>query len=82
MHDTVNLERRGTPTVAVGTTPFTDEAIEQASALGMPAYRLLEVPHPVQPLPSSRVADFADDVTEEIVRRLTDDAWAAGANRP
>ena len=77
MHDTVTLESRGIPTVAVGSSPFTDEAIEQATALGMPDYRLLEVPHPIQPLPSGTVAAYADDVAETIVRRLTTQAGSA-----
>ena len=71
VHDVVRLERRGIPTVAVGTAPFRDEALEQAAALGMPAYRMVFVPHPVQILSSEAVQALADGVFDEIVLRLT-----------
>ena len=35
VHDVVRLERRGIPSVAVATSPFIDEAAEQAHSLGM-----------------------------------------------
>ena len=48
----VRLERLGIPTAAVATEPFIDEALEQARALGMPDYRMVFIPHPVQLLRS------------------------------
>ncbi len=44
----VRLERLGIPTAAVATAPFADEALEQSRVLGMPDYRMVYVPHPVQ----------------------------------
>ena len=44
----VELERLGIATAAVATEPFVDEALEQARLLGMPEYRMVFVPHPVQ----------------------------------
>jgi hypothetical protein len=37
--DLVHLERRGVPSVGIATTPFADEAVEQARLLGMPGCR-------------------------------------------
>jgi hypothetical protein len=71
LHDTVRLERLGIATAAVGTEPFADEALEQARMLGMPDYRMVLVPHPVQLLSSAELRASADRAFEEIVRRLT-----------
>jgi hypothetical protein len=70
----VELERRGLPTAAVATEPFVDEALEQARLLGMPDYRMVYVPHPVQLLTLVLLHGYADRAFEEIVRRLTDGA--------
>jgi hypothetical protein len=67
----VSLEQRGIPTAAVATEPFADEALEQARLLGMPDYRMVYVPHPVQLLSLEELHRHADRVFGEIVRRLT-----------
>lgn len=70
-HDVVTLEARGVPAVLVGTEPFRHESQEQVRVLGMPGVRMVELPHPIQPLAPERVAAYADDVIDEIVRALT-----------
>jgi hypothetical protein len=67
----VELERRGIATAAVATEPFVDEALEQARLLGMPDYRMVYVPHPVQLLSLDELRAYADQVFEEIAQRLT-----------
>jgi hypothetical protein len=67
----VRLERLGIATAAVATEPFVDEALEQAGALGMPDYRMVLIPHPVQLLTLQQLHDHADRVFELIVARLT-----------
>jgi hypothetical protein len=67
----VELERRGIATAAVATEPFVDEALEQARLLGMPDYRMVFIPHPVQLLTPSELRALADGAFEEIVGRLT-----------
>ena len=67
----VELERRGLATAAVATEPFVDEALEQARLLGMPDYRMVYVPHPVQLLSREQLEGYADRAFEEIVARLT-----------
>ena len=71
VHDVVRLERRGIPSAAVGTHPFADEALAQASALGMPDVRMVLVPHPVQLLSEAELVALADGALDEILRRLT-----------
>jgi|SRR5580693_6258081 hypothetical protein len=70
----VELERRGIATAAVATEPFVDEALEQASLLGMPDYRMVFIPHPVQLLSAEELRAYADRAFEEIVLRLTQPA--------
>jgi hypothetical protein len=67
----VRLEQLGVPTAAVATEPFIDEALEQARLLGMPDYRMVFVPHPVQLLTDEQLLSYADRAFEEIVARLT-----------
>jgi hypothetical protein len=71
VHDVVRLESLGVPTAAVGTAPFRAEALEQAQALGMPGYRMIELPHPIQPIPLGEVTALADAFVDEVVARLT-----------
>ena len=67
----VRLERLGIPTAAVATEPFSDEALEQAAVLGMPDYRMVFIPHPVQLLTADELRMHADRAFGEIVARLT-----------
>jgi hypothetical protein len=76
--DIVHLERRGVPSVGIATSPFADEAVEQARLLGMPAARMLYIPHPVQLLTETELADRADAVLPAIVRALTATAGSQG----
>ena len=71
VHDVVRLEARGVPTAAVGTEPFLDEALEQAQLLGMPDYRAVLIPHPVQLLSTEALHAHADAAFDRIVERLT-----------
>jgi hypothetical protein len=72
----VRLERLGIATAAVATEPFVDEALEQARVLGMPDYRMVFIPHPVQLLTLEQLHGHADRVFELVVARLTGDAKA------
>jgi len=79
----VRLERLGIPTAAVATEPFIDEALEQARVLGMPDYRMVFIPHPVQLLTLEELHERADHAFDLIVARLTPRPDPpAGAARP
>jgi len=71
VYDLVALERIGIATAAIATEPFADEALEQARVLGMPDYRMVFIPHPVQLLSLEQLHQHADLVFDEIVARLT-----------
>jgi hypothetical protein len=66
----VRLERLGVATAAVATEPFLDEALEQARLLGMPDYRMVYIPHPVQLLTLDELHARADAAFELILARL------------
>jgi hypothetical protein len=66
----VSLERLGIATAAVATEPFLDEALEQARLLGMPDYRMIYIPHPVQLLTLDELYARADAVFERIAALL------------
>ena len=72
MYDLVRLERRQIPAAGVATTPFADEAVEQARLLSMPGCRMLYLPHPVQLLTEAELAGLADAVFPAVVAALTD----------
>ena len=74
VHDLVRLEKRDVATAGVGTEPFVDEALEQASILGMPALRMTLIPHPVQLLSEEEITSLADATLGEIVARVTQPA--------
>jgi hypothetical protein len=69
--DLVHLERRGIPAVGIATSPFADEAVEQARLLAMPSSRMLYIPHPVQLLTETELAGRADSIFPAVVRALT-----------
>jgi hypothetical protein len=77
VHDLVRLERSGVATAGVGTEPFADEALEQAALLGMPGYRMVWVPHPVQLLTAEELDARADAAMAPILARLLADSSTA-----
>lgn len=70
LHDVIRLEAAGVPTAAIGTEPFVDEALEMAKTLGLAAYRMVLVAHPVQLLDRDGVRALADTAYPEIRARL------------
>jgi hypothetical protein len=71
LHDAIGLENLGIPAVPVATTEFIAPARVQASALGRAGFDAVYVEHPIQDQTPQQIAERADAVAEEIVRRLT-----------
>ncbi len=71
VHDLVRLERRGVSSVAVATTPFLDEAVEQAHVLGMPGVAVVYVRHPIQLLERDELRAVAEDAFPALLDALT-----------
>ena len=57
--------------MGVATAPFADEAIEQARRLGMPASRVVYIPHPVQLLTDDELDARADAIFPDVLAALT-----------
>lgn len=75
MHDTIDLEARGVPSVFVASTEFVDAADAQARALGAdPA--AVYVPHPIQDRTDSEMAALADAAVERVLAALTEGGTA------
>jgi hypothetical protein len=70
VHDTVNLEALGVPTVFVASTEFVDAAEEQARALGADPARVF-VPHPIQDRTDDELRALADRAAGDVVRAVT-----------
>ncbi len=69
MHDTVDLEGRGVPSVFVATVEFTDGAEHQARALGAEAPAVY-VEHPIQDRTDPEMRAIADQAFEILVTQL------------
>jgi hypothetical protein len=70
VHDTVNLEALGVPTVFVASTEFVDAADAQSAALGADPARVF-VPHPIQDRTDDEIRALADAAFEDLVRAVT-----------
>ncbi len=70
MHDTVNLEALGVPTVFVASTEFIDAADAQSAALGADPARVF-VPHPIQDRTDDEIRALADAACDSVVRAVT-----------
>jgi len=70
VHDTVNLEALGVPTVFVASTEFVDAADAQSAALGADPARVF-VPHPIQDRTDDEIRALADAAVEDVVRAVT-----------
>lgn len=69
MHDTVDLEDRGIPSVFVSTVEFVDGADAQAKALGtVPSAVYVE--HPIQDRTDDEMRVIADQAVDEVVARI------------
>lgn len=69
MHDTVDLEDRGLPSVFVATVEFVSGADAQARALGAEASAVY-VEHPIQDRTDAEMRGIADRAVEEIASAL------------
>jgi hypothetical protein len=71
VHDVIRFEKKGIPTVNIGTDAFIDEAEEQSRLLGMPDYETVWLPHPVAILTTEDIQALARETAERIVKKLT-----------
>jgi hypothetical protein len=70
MHDAVELEDRGIPTVTLCTEVFMDSAAQHAIAYGLPEARVVAVQHPLAAISPQEVAARAEAVVDQVIARL------------
>lgn len=69
MHDIVDLELRGVPSVMVASTEFVRAAEVQATSLGMEVRRVF-VAHPIQDRTDAEMQALADAAVDDVVAAL------------
>ena len=72
MHDIVDLERRGVPSMFIASAEFVQAAAAQSHSLGFPTVARVFTPHPIQDRTDDEMRAYADDAFEEILRNIVD----------
>jgi hypothetical protein len=71
VHDTIQLERSGTPTVVATTTRFVELTRRVAAGFGVPEARVAVFPHPLGGTDDDTIIAWADASVDEVVALLT-----------
>jgi len=71
IYDAIELEKRGTPVIAICTREFASLGRAEAQALGMPNLAIVTVPHPVGGIEPEKVAPKADNALEDVIEALS-----------
>ena len=71
MHDIVDLERRGIPSVFVASAEFVSAADAQSLSLGFPDVARVFTPHPIQDRTDDEMRAYADAALADIVAAVT-----------
>ena len=72
MHDIVDLERRGIPSMFVASAEFVTAADAQSASLGFPTVARVFTPHPIQDRTDDEMRAYADAAFDDIVAAVTD----------
>jgi hypothetical protein len=70
VHDIVDLEGRGIPSVFVASSEFVDAAATQSAALGFPDVARVFVAHPIQDRTDDEMVALADAAVDAILAEL------------
>ena len=70
MHDGIELEKRGVPTITICTDMFVQTSEVMARVKGFASYPFLIVPHPIGNLQPEELRDRAQHAAPEVARRL------------
>ena len=71
MHDIVDLETRGVPSMFIASEVFVQAAESQANALGFPNVQRVFVPHPIQDRTDDEMCALANSAYNLILEALT-----------
>ena len=72
MHDAMELEIRGIPTVVICTNPFLNSAGVHARTYGRSGFKPVGIPHSLGGITPEAVKDRAESLIEGIVEALTE----------
>ena len=70
MHDIVDLETRGVPSMFIASDVFVQAAESQANSLGFPTVQRVFVPHPIQDRTDDEMRALADSAYDLILEAL------------
>jgi hypothetical protein len=70
VHDIVDLERRGVPSMFVASAEFVQAAEAQSTSLGFPTVARIFTPHPIQDRTDDEMRAYADAAFEEILANI------------
>jgi hypothetical protein len=73
VHDSVDLERLGTPVATILTSEFASLGFVEVNALGMTDLPIVTLPHPIGSLPTNEVRAHARRAFADVVAVLTRD---------
>jgi hypothetical protein len=71
VHDIVDFESRGVPSMFVASREFVQAAVAQSTSLGLPDLKRVFVPHPIQDRTDDEMRTYADLVFDEILNSVT-----------
>lgn len=71
VHDTIQLEHFGVPTVVATTTGFVELTRRVAAGFGLPEARIAVFPHPLGGTDDETILAWADAAVDEVVALLT-----------
>ena len=71
MRDGIAIARSGLPAVALVTTKFWPQGDFVAKSEGMPDVPRVQLPHPVAGIGRAAMATLADQISEEVLGRLS-----------
>ena len=71
MHDIVDLETRGVPSMFIASDVFVQAAESQAKALGFPTVQRVFVPHPIQDRTDDEMCALANSAYDLVLEALT-----------
>ncbi|MFP6782375.1 MAG: hypothetical protein VCB59_11835 [Gammaproteobacteria bacterium] len=72
MRDGIAIARNGLPAVALVTSKFWPQGDFVAKSEGMPDVPRVQLPHPVAGIGQAAMSALADEISEEVLGRLSD----------
>jgi hypothetical protein len=72
VHTSVELEKRGIPTIVFITSAFRNALEHQYKGKGMPGHACIELPHPIYYLSREELSKVTLGHLDEVIRQVTE----------